>query len=677
MEPSEQVNLPMWQGQPGHYEIWFVVAIDLNAPRATWVRYSTFSPVDGPPRATVWATDFDARRPEAAIWAKSTHDISEYAAATDRFSVAIGGSEIHHGHCTGAVASAGHRLSWQLDFAVGAAPVRRTPAVLEQVRMATTAVHACADAPVTGWVEVDGQRRELVSGKAVQMHLYGTRRVDNLSWIWAPVLADGQATLEVLSAQMRRPLAGMRGPHMTSVFFRHGDDMEDLTQLPDALLPTTSSPAPGVLDVSWTGVRRALRIRGYAPVETYAGWVYRNPSGHELHVAQSDIATCVVESFRRSHPLGKWRPESRLISRERAAVELHAYEAIEGVRYVGWDELELEPQAAPAAPNGATDATEATDVTAADATAARPRRRSAQRAPAMGGAGDLVDVPAPRAIVAAGLTYRSHLAELGLPEPAEPAMFQKHLAAWNPAAEVTALPSFRALCTAAEAVEPGLAEALRARFPTLPILLDYEVEIGIAILAPAKRSELVAGKLPRLGFFLANDLTSRALQILGEGRDNQAAYWGAAKSFPGFLPAQAKAWVPLISHDELPAVKLRTIVNGQERQAAAASEILFRPSKLLACAAATLGRDLEVGDLVLTGTPGGVALRVPRWKRRLGQTLGRTFDRFGKLEAALQMYVDGAGFLRAGDRVTVDADFLGARSVVVGVEADDLTGTTR
>lgn len=651
MEPSEQVNLPMWQGQPGHYEIWFVVAIDLNAPRATWVRYSTFSPVDGPPRAAVWAADFDARREVPAIWAKSTHAIADYTAAADRFSVKIGASEIHHGHCAGEVASAGHRIAWQLDFAVGSAPVRRTPAVLEQVRLATTAVHACADAPVTGWIEVDGQRRELASGKAVQMHLYGTRRVDNLSWIWAPILADGQATLEVLSAQMSRPLAGLRGPHMTSVFLRHGDDMEDLTQLPDALLPTTSSPAPGVLDVTWTGVRRALRIRGFAPVDTYAGWVYRNtvgnPAAPELHVAQSDIATCVVESFRRSHPLGKWRPEARLVSRDRAAVELHGYSAIEGVRYVGWDESEPEPS--------------------------RPKVRESHRAPTVGGAGELVDVPVPRAIVAAGLTYRSHLAELGLPAPSEPAMFQKHLASWNPTAARTQLPSFRALCAAAEAVEPGLGAALRARFPTLPILLDYEVEIGIAILAPAKRSELVAGKLPRLGFFLANDLTSRALQILGEGREDQAAYWGAAKSFPGFLPALSKAWVPIIAHDEMPAVQLRTTVNGQQRQAAAARDGMFRPSQLLACAAAVLGRDLDVGDLVLTGTPGGVALKVPRWKRRLGRSL----DRFGKLEAALQLYVDGAGFLRAGDHVTVEADFLGARTVEIGVEPDDVTGTTR
>jgi 2-keto-4-pentenoate hydratase/2-oxohepta-3-ene-1,7-dioic acid hydratase in catechol pathway len=643
MEPSEQVNLPMWQGQPGHFEIWFVVAIDQDAARATWVRYTTFSPLDGPPRAAVWAADFDARRDPPTIWAKSTHTIDAYTGATDRFSVRIGDSEIHHGHCTGKVASAGHRIVWELEFAVGTAPVRRTPAVLEQLRLSTTAVHACADAPVSGWVETDGVRRQITSGKAVQMHLYGTRRVDNLSWIWAPALDHGEATLEVLSAQMRRPLAGMRGPHMTSVFLRHGDQLEDLTQLPDALLPSSSSPAPGVLDVTWTGVRRALRIRGFAPPGSYAGWVYRNTGGRELHVAQSDIATCVVESFRRSHPLGKWRPQARLISRQGAAVELHGDTALEGVRYVGWDESEPLP--------------------------AEPAPRLTHRAPVAAGAGELIEVPSPRAIVAAGLTYRSHRAELGLPDPGPegPPMFLKQLASWNATGGTTLLPSFRALCAAAEAVEPGLGEALRERFPTLPVLLDHEVELGIAVLAPAKRGELAAGKLPRIGWFVANDLTARTLELLGEGREPSAPYGSAARSFPGFLPVLAQAWVPMINHDEPPNVTLRTSVNGHLRQEARSSDLALRPSQLLSCAAAALGRDLDVGDLILTGTPAGVALRVPRWKRRLSRVL----DRYGKLDAALQRYVEGAGFLRAGDRVTVEADFLGARTVEIDVEAAD------
>jgi 2-keto-4-pentenoate hydratase/2-oxohepta-3-ene-1,7-dioic acid hydratase in catechol pathway len=645
MEPSEQVNLPMWQGQPGHFEIWFVVAIDLEAPRATWVRYTTFSPFDGPPRAAVWAADFDARRTPPTIWAKSTHAIDAYAATTDHFSVRIGPSEIRHGSCNGEVASAGHRIAWDLKFAVGSAPVRRTPAVLEQLRLGSTEVHACVDAPASGWVETDGVRRQLGNGKAVQMHLYGTRRVDNLSWIWAPALDDGKATLEVVAAQMKRSVAGLPGPHMTSVYLRHGDELEDLTQLPDALLPTTSSPAPGVLEVAWTGVRRALRIRGFAPPESYAGWVYRNTGGHELHVAQSDIASCIVESFRRSHPLGKWRPESRLVSVQRAAVELHGYAPIEGVRYVGWDESE--PVPGPAVP------------------------RLWHRAPQLPGpgaeAGELVPLPPPRALVAARLTYRSHLAELGLPEPEAPQMFVAAAASWSPEASHCRLPSFRALCAAAEAVEPGLGSTLRTRFPALPVLLDYEVELGLAVLEPATREALAAGSLPRLGWFVANALTARALQVLGEGRPDPAPYAAAAQGFPGFLPALATAWVPATPRDAAPAVTLRTSVNGQPRQEASAGDLIFRPSQLLAAAAAALGRDLQVGDVVLTGSPGGGALRPSRWKRRLGRML----DRFSKLEGALQRYVAGDGFLRAGDRVTVEAEHLGARTVEIAIEAAD------
>jgi 2-keto-4-pentenoate hydratase/2-oxohepta-3-ene-1,7-dioic acid hydratase in catechol pathway len=640
MEPSEQVNLPMWRGQAGHFEIWFVVAIDEVAARATWVRYTTFSPLDGPARAAVWAADFDAARATPAIWAKSLHGIDAYSASADRFAVRIGDAEIRHGACRGDVASAGHRVAWDLAFSVGTAPVRRTPAVLEQVRFATTAVHACADAPVSGWIEVDGQRRELTRGKAVQMHLYGTRSVDNLAWIWAPFLDDGQATLEVISAQMRRALPGTRGPAMTSLFLRHGDDLEDLTQLPDALLPSTTSPAPGVLDVTWTGVRRALRIRGYAPLDSYAGWTYHDPQRRELHVAQSDIATCTVESYRRSYPFGKWRPQARLVSRSRAAVELHSDAPIEGVRYAGWSESEPLPL--------------------------EPRPWRTQRAP-VGGAGELVALPPPRAIIAAGLTHARHLAEVGLPKPARPPMVSKAAATWNAEGRAVALPSFGALCAAAELVEPGLGAQLRARYPTLPAMLDYEVELGMAVLGEATRAQLEAGALPRIGWFLVNDLTARTLQILGEGQPATAPYWSAAKSFDGFAPVIAQAWVPPTPVDAPPSVNLRTLVNGQLRQDALASESSFRPSELLAAAAASLGRDLGPGDVVLTGTPGGVALRQPRWKRRLARML----DRFGKLDAALQGYVDGLGFLRAGDRVTVEADHLGARTVEIDVERGD------
>jgi hypothetical protein len=65
---------------------------------------------------------------------------------------------------------------------------------------------------------------------------------------------------------------------------------------------------------------------------------------------------------------------------------------------------------------------------------------------------------------------------------------------------------------------------------------------------------------------------------------------------------------------------------------------------------------------VITGTPAGVALKVPRWKRKLGEVM---LDRFGKLDAAIDLYAAGAGFLRPGDVVEVDAGFLGTRTVLL------------
>src|SRR6185369_18075881 len=66
---SDEGNRVRWQGEPGFFEIWFLVVFDPVAARAWWLRYTTFAPAPGQPgepRATLWAAAFDARsRPPA------------------------------------------------------------------------------------------------------------------------------------------------------------------------------------------------------------------------------------------------------------------------------------------------------------------------------------------------------------------------------------------------------------------------------------------------------------------------------------------------------------------------------------------------------------------------------------------------------------------------------------
>src|SRR5262249_188205 len=55
MDASERANLPRWRGQPGFYEIWFFVIFHPTAPRAWWLRFTTFAPTVGTPLAIRWA----------------------------------------------------------------------------------------------------------------------------------------------------------------------------------------------------------------------------------------------------------------------------------------------------------------------------------------------------------------------------------------------------------------------------------------------------------------------------------------------------------------------------------------------------------------------------------------------------------------------------------------------
>ena len=69
--------------------------------------------------------------------------------------------------------------------------------------------HANDDVAFTGWVSVDGARRALAAAPGVQKHIWGTRRVEELFWLWCPRFAeDVGAHLEATAVQVRQRLVG-------------------------------------------------------------------------------------------------------------------------------------------------------------------------------------------------------------------------------------------------------------------------------------------------------------------------------------------------------------------------------------------------------------------------------------------------------------------------------------
>lgn len=270
----------------------------------------------------------------------------------------------------------------------------------------------------------------------------------------------------------------------------------------------------------------------------------------------------------------------------------------------------------------------------------------------------------PRRVHALGLTYAAHINETGS-EAGGPAVFAKDASCLLVRGERVTSPSREALLASVARLDAGLAERVASRFPQLPPLMDYEVELGLVLLEDVSAQALErADFAPPVGYFLANDLTARSVQVLGEGRADRMAFWGAAKSFPGFLVAGPVLWVPEQPQAEACLdVTLTLTVNGEVRQRGRTMDLIATPRELLRLAArAAPSGMLEKGDAVLTGTPSGVAFAVPAWKRRLAALLpGSTL----RLSAALRTHAHNPRMLKPGDVVEMDGGVLGHRRITL------------
>jgi 2-keto-4-pentenoate hydratase/2-oxohepta-3-ene-1,7-dioic acid hydratase in catechol pathway len=129
--------------------------------------------------------------------------------------------------------------------------------------------------------------------------------------------------------------------------------------------------------------------------------------------------------------------------------------------------------------------------------------------------------------------------------------------------------------------------------------VDYEGEIAVRIGTKARHvSEAEAWSVID-GVFPLNDVTARDLQ----NKDDQ---WSRAKGFDTFCPIGA---VSSVSPEEFPGVTLVTRVNGEERQRAQASDMVFSIPSLISYITRIM--TLEPGDIVSPGTPEGVGPLLP------------------------------------------------------------------
>ncbi|UXY32365.1 fumarylacetoacetate hydrolase family protein [Streptomyces sp. HUAS TT20] len=238
-----------------------------------------------------------------------------------------------------------------------------------------------------------------------------------------------------------------------------------------------------------------------------------------------------------------------------------------------------------------------------------------------GGEAELLSpVTTPCRVVAQMVNYRSHAVDSGFdPDTVPPAFFRK----------------------ASGSVSGPYQDIVR---PQHVRFLDYEVELGLVMGAGLPvGTEVTDADLPAYvaALVVANDVSARDLQL-------PKTQFYESKSYPTFTPLGPR--LLLVDADDLarlPDLRLTLKVNGTTRQDRTTTDMIVRPARALSLLARF--QTLQPGDVLLTGTPGGTALKSPgRLLTRLAALLP-PHKRWQKFFARQQANPD---YLKDGDVVT-------------------------
>ncbi len=209
----------------------------------------------------------------------------------------------------------------------------------------------------------------------------------------------------------------------------------------------------------------------------------------------------------------------------------------------------------------------------------------------------MLPIERPRKIVCVGLNYKDHAEEQGVELPTEPLLFAKF---------TTSL------------IGPGEAIVI----PPLVKQCDYEAELGVVIGATVRNISRENAFEAVAGYVCANDVSARDLQFA----DKQ---WTRGKSPDTFCPVGPQ-FVPAAEVADPHNLRIRALVNGEVLQDSSTSNLIFGIDEIISYITQT--STLELGDLILTGTPAGVGVfRDPQRLLQPGDTVTIEIEGLGEL----------------------------------------------
>jgi acylpyruvate hydrolase len=209
-------------------------------------------------------------------------------------------------------------------------------------------------------------------------------------------------------------------------------------------------------------------------------------------------------------------------------------------------------------------------------------------------------IPHPSKIICLGLNYATHIKEMGQDTPAYPTLFAKYDGALIGAHD--------------EVILPGLSTRV-----------DWEAELGVVIGTPGRHVPKERALDHVAGYTVVNDVSARDWQ-------RRTREFLSGKTFEHTTPVGPVLATPeeLGAPGTEPDLEIRCEVDGQVMQRSRTSDLLFGIADVVAYISDII--TLLPGDLIATGTPGGVGDgRDPQVYLQHGQELVTVIEGLGEL----------------------------------------------
>lgn len=215
----------------------------------------------------------------------------------------------------------------------------------------------------------------------------------------------------------------------------------------------------------------------------------------------------------------------------------------------------------------------------------------------------LAPICRPGKTICVGLNYYDHAAEVGKTAPEVPTLFAKvSTALTGPRAEI--------------------------RLPDLSAEIDWEAELAVVIGTRTNQADEQRAREAIAGYTVFNDLSVRDWQ-------RRTSEWFQGKNFDKSSPLGPV----IVTPDEVSpedGLQVETLVNDRVEQSGNTSDLIFSVTKLVVYISQFL--TLEPGDIIATGTPGGVGfVKTPPRYLRDGDVMRTRIEGIGELRNTIRI----------------------------------------